>query len=413
MIIHEAIMEIKKLKVKDLKYAPYNPRKMSDEMLEKLKRSIKEFGYVEPIIVNQRNMQVVGGNQRLKVLEDLEIEEVEAVIVDLDDAKEKTLNIALNSIIGEWDYPKLKDLFEELDTGEIDIELTGFDMGEIEDLMNQTYIEGRSDDKIPEPPKEPECKLGNLYKLGKHRLLCGDATIKDNLNRLVDGNNIDLIFTDPPYNIGYDYWDFIDNKKLIDYKNWCEEWFNLIIKLAPITLITIGQWNLKMWLDIAEPLGMINWIARNKTSGSKISLFSVWEPILVYAKKINKKKRNKADYIEGLIIREDDEFVKDVNEAIEYVRQNCDLIEINNKRQKDIGIHSCPKQVKLITELLLRYSDKNNAILDIFGGSGTTLIACEKINRICYMMEIEPVYCDVIIKRWEDYTGQKAVKVNG
>ena len=127
-------MEIKKLKVKDLKYAPYNPRKISDEMLEKLKRSIKEFGYVEPIIVNQRNMQVVGGNQRLKVLEDLEIEEVEAVIVDLDDAKEKTLNISLNKITGEWDYIKLKDLLEELDTGTGDIELTGFNMEEIEQL---------------------------------------------------------------------------------------------------------------------------------------------------------------------------------------------------------------------------------------------------------------------------------------
>ena len=106
----EVKVEIKKVLVKDLKYAPYNPRKISDDMFEKLKRSIEEFGYIEPIIVNKRNMQVVGGNQRLKALNDLGIEEVEAVMVDLDDMREKALNIALNRISGRWDYPKLKDV---------------------------------------------------------------------------------------------------------------------------------------------------------------------------------------------------------------------------------------------------------------------------------------------------------------
>lgn len=152
-------MEIKNVLVKDIKYAPYNPRKISDEVLSKLKRSIEEFGYIEPIIINKRTMHVVGGNQRLKVLRQLDIKEVQAVIVDLDDTHEKALNIALNKISGEWDLPLLKDLLLEIDTGEIDIEITGFDMPEIEGLMTQFHI----------PEDEPEFNetIVNNVKMAK------------------------------------------------------------------------------------------------------------------------------------------------------------------------------------------------------------------------------------------------------
>ncbi len=129
-------LEIRKVKVSSLKYAPYNPRKISQETLLKLERSIREFGLVEPLVVNRRNMHVVGGNQRLAVLKKMGIEEVDAVFVDLDDAREKALNIALNKICGEWDLEILKDLLLELDSGIIDISLTGFDALEIEELMN-------------------------------------------------------------------------------------------------------------------------------------------------------------------------------------------------------------------------------------------------------------------------------------
>jgi ParB-like chromosome segregation protein Spo0J len=152
-------MEIKNVLVKDIKYAPYNPRKISDEVLSKLKRSIEEFGYVEPIVVNKRTMHVVGGNQRLKVLRQMGIGEVQSVIVDLDETHEKALNIALNKINGEWDLPALKDLLLEIDTGEIDIELTGFEMPEIEELMTQFHI----------PEDEPEFNetIVNNVKMAK------------------------------------------------------------------------------------------------------------------------------------------------------------------------------------------------------------------------------------------------------
>ena len=153
-------MEIKNVLVKDIKYAPYNPRKISDEVLNRLKKSIEEFGYIEPIVVNKRTMHVVGGNQRLKVLRQLDIKEVQSVIVDLDDAHEKALNIALNKISGEWDLPILKDLLLEIDTGEIDTEITGFNMEEIEELMNQFYVE-----ELDEMPTLPDGDRENFQQM--------------------------------------------------------------------------------------------------------------------------------------------------------------------------------------------------------------------------------------------------------
>jgi len=154
-------MKIQSMKVSDLKFAPYNPRKIADKELAKLKRSISEFGYVEPIVWNKRTGFVVGGNQRLKILRELAIEEVDVVVVDLDDAKEKALNVALNKISGEWDFPKLKDVLTDIDTGDFDIELTGFDLDEIADLIAFELPESNkiiSEEKLGETTNEcPQC----------------------------------------------------------------------------------------------------------------------------------------------------------------------------------------------------------------------------------------------------------------
>ncbi len=406
-------MKVEKVNVDDLKPHPKNPRVHPDSAIEKLERSIKEFGWTNPILVSADGY-ILAGHARVKAAEKAGISEVPVIYLPLEGAKAEAYLIADNRLQDEtdWDYEKLKDLLQELDTGELDLELTGFDMDEIEELIAQLHVpEEIVEDEVPEPPEEPITKPGDLWILGRHRLLCGDATKAEDVERLMDGKKADMVFTDPPYNIGYDYWDYLDNKEAGEYKKWCEQWFRILVKHSPIILITIGQWNMKMWFDIEKPLGIIAWIARNKTSGSKISLFSVWEPILVYAKKIKKLKRNKADVVEGLLVRDEEEFVHDVNKAIEYVKNNCDLVEINNKRQTDVELHKCPKQVRLLKELLLRYSSRHALILDVFGGSGTTLIAAEQLSRTCYMMELDPIYCDVIIKRWENLTGQKAERV--
>ena len=405
-------MQIEYRSVKLLKKNPSNPRYIKEKDFMILCKSIKDnpdYFEARPIILSNRTgeLVIIAGNQRYEAAIKEGLKKVPTFLIEnLTEVREREIVIRDNVSNGEFDWDLLANEWNMEELVEWGIELPEMEM-EIETEEDDFDV-----DKAIEEVKEPITKIGDIWQLGKNRVMCGDSNKNEDLQKLVKTEKADLSFCDPPYNIGYDYWDYLDNKETGEYKKWCEEWFKKLAKLCPIILLTIGQWNLKMWFDIEKPLGIINWIARNKTSGSKISLFSVWEPILVYAKKIKRKRINNSDYLESLIIRNDDDFVNDVNEAIEYVKQNDDLIEINNMRQKNIGVHKCPKQVKMLSILITRYSDINNIVLDLFLGSGSTLIACEQLNRICYGMEIDPIYCDVIIKRWENYTNKKAVKLN-
>ena len=398
-------MQIIEVPLQDLKEAEYNPRQMTEKQVKDLTESIKRFGLVDPIIANShkgRENVVVGGHQRLKIASILGFTTIPVVYVNLDEKKERELNLRLNRNLGEWDYNMLANFNEE------ELLNVGFTSEELDKIFELDVDE--KDDEIPEI-EESICKEGDLWQLGNHRLLCGDATKKEDVERLMDRKKADMVFTDPPYNIGYDYWDYLDTKETSNYKSWCEKWFNIITSFSPIIILTIGQWNMKMWFDIAKPLGIVNWIARNKTSGSKIALFSIWEPILIYAKKITKKRINKADIIDKDIIIKNEDFLDEVANAKNFVEENSDIIEYNNRVQKNVGVHKCPKQVGMLIELFSRYSEREDIVLDLFGGSGSTLIACEKLNRKCYMMEIDSHYCDVIIKRWEQYTNNKAIKL--
>jgi DNA modification methylase len=381
-------MEIKNVLVKDIKYAPYNPRKISDEVLSKLKRSIEEFGYIEPIIINKRTMHVVGGNQRLKVLRQLDIKEVQAVIVDLDDTHEKALNIALNKISGEWDLPLLKDLLLEIDTGEIDTEITGFDMPEIEELMNQFHIEGEEDnfnvDEAVEEIKEPTTKTGDIWLLGKHRVMCGDATKKEDVERLMDGKKADMVFTDPPYGVNYeginnDEESGLEELLLKSFKNYSEN----MKKGSPIYVFHADR-TAHIFHNVFRKFfhfsSMLVWV-KPALVLSQTDYQSRHEPCL-YGWEKNGTHNWYAD------------------------RKQTTVLEIGKER---VDGHTTPKPLEFIGVALRNSSRKGDIVLDLFGGSGSTLIACEQLNRTCYMMELDPKYCDVIIKRWEDFTGQKAI----
>ena len=385
-------MEIKKVLVKDLKYAPYNPRKISDEMLNKLKQSIEEFGYVEPIVVNKRTRHVVGGNQRLKALNDLGIEEVEAVFVDLDDAREKALNIALNKITGEWDYPKLKDLLEELDTGEIDIELTGFDMVEIEDLMTQFHVpEEIIEDEVPEPPKEAITKPGDLWILGRHRLLCGDATVAADVERLMNGEKADMVFTDPPYGVEYTGGlQFKDgkveknNRQMIKNDESDDIYTEVIPVIASICNGPCYTWfagtKASKLYTAVEAVGdihsLIIWVKNGGYGALNANYKQKHEPCLYW-----KPKGKKLNFVGATTETTVWEICKDgVNK-----------------------LHPTQKPVELAAKAIKNHSA--GLVVDLFGGSGSTLIACEQLNRTCYMMEIDPVYCDVIVQRYINLKG--------
>lgn len=201
-------MNIQKISIEKLKPAEYNPRKdlkPEDEEYQKIKKSLVEFGYVAPVIVNA-DMTVISGHQRLKVLKELGYTETECNVVNLDKEKEKALNIALNKIQGDWDEEKLENLLKELKTENFDLELTGFNSEEINDLLDD-FFETTEDefdvDKVVEEIKMPISKKGDIWILGNHRLMCGDSTSPEDVDNLINGETIDLCITDPPYNVNY------------------------------------------------------------------------------------------------------------------------------------------------------------------------------------------------------------------
>lgn len=208
-------MQIDKIPVAKLKAAEYNPRralKRGDAEYEKLKRSITEFGYVEPVIWNKQTGNVVGGHQRLTVMRDLGITEIDCVVVDLDPMREKALNVALNKIQGEWDKDKLAALLTEFDGSEFDVTLTGFDATEVDELLNAFYSkEAVQDDfDVDEETEKIKAKgavtkTGDIWKLGVHRLMCGDSTSEVDFAKLMNGNKAQMTVTSPPYGVGKDY----------------------------------------------------------------------------------------------------------------------------------------------------------------------------------------------------------------
>ena len=490
-------MEIRKIPIEKLNPAAYNPRKdlqPGDPEYEKLKRSMQEFGYVEPIVWNKRTGNIVGGHQRYKVLLDMGMSEVDCVVVDLDETKEKALNLALNKIQGDWDDLKLKDLLQELDTREFDLELTGFDMDEIEELIAQIHVpEEIIEDEAPEPPEEPITKPGDIWLLGRHRLLCGDATVAADVERLMNGKKADMVFTDPPYGMKKENEGVLnDNLNYDDLLEFNKKW----IPLSFDALKENGSWYcwgmdeplMDIYSEILKPMiksqkitfrNLITWdkghgqgqlscefrmypIADEKClfvmcgvqgfNNNADNYFEGWTPIVEYLEKqrqimgwtIKDTKRiaghseksgchwfdksqwmmpTEETYRKWQSAAKGDAFKKEYDELKkEYYATrawfNNTHDNMNNvwhfdragkEERESAGGHATPKPIALCSRAIKSSSREEEIVLDLFGGSGSTLIACEQINRICYMMEIAPVYCDVIVKRWENFTGQRAV----
>lgn len=243
-------MNIQKIQINKLIPATYNPRKdlkPNDEEYIKIKNSIENFGFVSPLIVN-KDMTVIGGHQRLKVLIELGYTELECIVVDLDKTREKALNIALNKIQGDWDEEKLENLLKELKTENFDLELTGFNSEEINDLLDD-FFETTEDefdvDKAVEEIKTPISKKGDIWILGNHRLMCGDSTSPEDVDNLINGETIDLCITDPPYNVNYGsinesgYGKQRENGNKILNDNMDDESFHLFLKAFYTQMIRV------------------------------------------------------------------------------------------------------------------------------------------------------------------------------
>ena len=370
-------MEIIKLNINEVIPYSNNPRK-NDNAVDAVAESIKQCGYCSPIVIDEDNV-ILAGHTRLKALKKLKWKEVECVRkTGLTEEQKKKYRILDNKTneLAEWDF----DLLEE----EIDgMDFDGFDFGfEFNSGEDDAEI---IEDEVPEVNEEiePTVKLGDIWQLGEHRLMCGDSTDKETVEILMDGKKADMVFTDPPYNIGYRG---VSDKRTIQNDKMTDEDFVDFLEKALMpceTMYVCCSWqNSHLFRQAIENIGQ------------KIKAMIVWDKV------------NPAQHL--------DKYFKQ-HEIIWYCGAFGGEKTLRGdvwqcKRQKNT-VHPTMKPLELIG-MALQDQPKKKTVYDGFGGSGSTLIACEQLDRTCYMMELDPKYCDVIIKRWETFTGKKAVKIN-
>ena len=387
-------MIIEKIKVEQLIPAEYNPRKNlqpGDSEYEKIKRSLEEFGYVDPVIWNKTTGRIVGGHQRLKVLASMGRTEVECVVVELDEEKEKALNVALNKISGDWDKEKLAVLMTDLDAADFDVSLTGFDAAEIDDLFKDTLRDGVEDDDfdVDEELQNPPITMqGDIWLLGRHRLVCGDSTKKETFDKLMEDKKANLVVTDPPYNVDYE-----GSAGKIKNDNMANDTFYQFLLDAFTNTEDALAKDGSIYVFHADTEGL-NFRRAFEEAGFYLSGTCIWkkqslvlgrspyqwkhEPILFGWKK---KGRHR--------------WYSD--------RKQSTIWEFDKpKRNAD---HPTMKPIALIAYPIMNSSLTNSIVLDPFGGSGSTLIASEQTDRICYMIELDEKFCDVIAKRYIEQVG--------
>jgi len=364
-----------------VKLDPRNARTHPEPNMAAIQQSLKAYGQRKPIVVNARTGEIEAGNGLFQAAVNLGWTQVAAVMVtdDEDTAKGYAIMDNQSALLAEWDFPVLKDLLQELDTGAFDMDLTGFNQGEIEDLMTRFQViePGKTDDDAIPEEVETICKTGDLWMLGNHRLLCGDATIITDVEKLMGGEKADMVFTDPPYGIAYK--DVKGKHKPIVNDNGVA--ISELLALLPFDIPSYVCCN---WQSYPEYYKAI----------PDVKALIVWD---------------KGHGVQNL-----DKFYKRHEFIIyrgEYGGQKTvdgDVWLVDREVRAD---HPTAKPVLLIEKAIGYSSFVGQIVLDLFGGSGSTLIACEKLGRRCFMMEIDEHYCDVIIKRWEDFTGRKAVKL--
>ena len=387
-------MLIEKKNTADLLPADYNPRKdlkPGDAEYEKLKRSIEQFGYVEPVIWNKTTGRVVGGHQRLKVLMDMGITEVECVVVEMDESQEKALNIALNKISGDWDKDKLALLIADLQGADFDVSLTGFEPAEIDDLFKDTLKDGIKDDEFDvdtELQKPTFSKAGDVWSLGRHRLVCGDSTKAETYDLLMGGVKANLVITDPPYNVNYE-----GSAGKIKNDNMADEAFYNFLLDAYTQMHSAMADDASIYVFHADTEGL-NFRRAFADAGFYLSGCCIWKKqSLVLGRSPYQwqhepclygwKKNGKHQWYTG--------------------RKETTIWEFDKPKKN--GDHPTMKPIPLLAYPIMNSTMSNAVVLDPFGGSGSTLITCEQTDRICYTIELDEKFCDVIVKRYIEQVG--------
>ena len=375
---------------------PYNnnPR-VNDGAVDAVAKSIEEFGFRNPIIVDKNNV-IIAGHTRLKASQKLGLKKVPVIVADdLTDEQANALRLVDNKTneLADWDFARLKDELDKLPST-IDMSAFDFDMEEIDSEVRRIIDDDTdtTEDEAPEvdDENEPVTKIGDIYKLGNHRLMCGDSMKSEDVEKLMCGQLADMVFTDPPY--GYEYqsnmrdkskkFDIIKNDdKILDFMPFVKQ------NLKGFAFICTTWKVLDKWLPLFkkyfELTNMVIWDKGGGSMGDLTHTFSTdYEIILVS------------------------------NNGKELIGNRIGSVWTIKKDAVDSYVHPTQKPVSLSATAIKSATKKGDIVLDLFGGSGSTLMACEQLNRKCYMLELDPRYCDVIVKRWEKFTGKKAEKEN-
>ncbi len=387
-------MEWRTLAVDALRPAAYNPRKKlkpGDKEYEKIKNSIQEFGYVEPIIINY-DMTVIGGHQRLTVLKDLGYREVQCVVVHIEDEnKVKALNIALNKITGAWNEQLLADLIVDLQTANFNTDFTGFEAPEIEQLFSKVHNKEIQEDDFDvdaERKKPMVAQIGDVWLLGRHRLVCGDSTLPETYTKLMDGKRANLVLTDPPYNVNVE-----ETAGKIKNDNMPDEDFYKFLFAMFVNVEQSMERDASIYVFHADSKGLIFRQAFHD-AGFYLSGCCIWKKnALVLGRSPYQWQHEPCLF--GWKLGGKHQWYSDRKQTTiwEYDRP---------KASKD---HPTMKPVALMAYPIQNSSMSNCIVLDPFLGSGSTLIACEETNRICYGIELDEKFVDVIVRRYIDMVG--------
>lgn len=390
-------------KINEIKPYEKNPRR-NDEAVKYVAASIEKFGFKQPIVIDKDGI-IVAGHTRYKAAKKLNLKAVPCIVADdLTDEQIKAYRLADNKVAekAEWDFDLLS---EELDA------LFNFDMSEFgfDDLNEDEEMSEVVEDEFEaELPEEPKAKLGDIYQLGRHRLMCGDSTDKSMVELLMDGNKADIAFSSPPYNAGTTATETAMGKTTKyngndDNKSECEyiEFLNAYLERA----IEHSEYVFMNVQSIANnKIALIDVLYNNK---ERYADTIIWDKIHGQPAMAENVMNSVFEYIHI--------FSQKANRAVGTIqfRGTVDnILHLQSQRKNEYSdIHNATFSVEFASHFIRNFAKES--VLDQFGGTGTTLIACEQLNRNCYMMELDPKYIDVIISRWEQFTGQKAVLLNG
>lgn len=425
-------MQVQKIESSRLNPATYNPRKVlkpGDKEFEKLKRSIEVFGFVEPIVWNSKTGNVVGGHQRLSVLLELGYKKIECVVVELDLQKEKALNLALNRIQGDWDETKLASLMADLDAAAFDVSLSGFDAPEIDALMNRFYSHEAIEDNFESETARREIAAsgaaitqpGQLWQIGPHRLLCGDNTLPESYNRLMADRQAQAAVTSPPAQTLEDY-----------KKNGLAPWLDDLAAVIRETSLRapVVCWHLGDMLDTGsqyiEPVSFFT-VKLFSDLNYRPLWFRVWKkqglPPLKRGQHLTTNKPiPEFDYLGAFTDQKTEAYNEQDFELVSaYASHGAQFVKRLTREERRkwgyAGIWEIPISrgadssfvpIELPWRCIRLHSDPASIILDPFASLGTTLIAAEQSGRVCYCIERNPLNCDLIVKRWEQFTGKQA-----